>query len=121
MRGVPVQWAPSGAAGMLIFQVSFSGTNMENAMDLPSGDQRASATFSVAWVTCVAGPSVSIQRTKICGPRGSPSAIYRMRFPSADQRGFEPLVRNRCWLPSAFMIQSEESQRSSILLACWRV
>ena len=60
---------------MLIFQVSFSGTNMENAMDLPSGDQRASATLSVACVTCVAGPSVSIQRTKICGPRGSPSAM----------------------------------------------
>ncbi len=33
---------------MLIFQVFFSGTNMENAIDLPSGDQRASATFSVA-------------------------------------------------------------------------
>ena len=93
---------------------------MENAIDLPSGDQRASATLSVARVTWVAGPSVSIQRTKICGPRGSPSAIYSMRFPSADQRGLEPFVRNRCWPPSAFMIQREESHRSSILFTCWR-
>jgi hypothetical protein len=52
----------------------FSGTNMENAMVFPSGDHRASASFSVAWVTCVGGPSASIQRMKICVPRGSPSA-----------------------------------------------
>jgi hypothetical protein len=64
----------SNSGGMPINQVFLLGTNMENAIHLPSGDQRASATFSVACVTCVAGPSMSIQRTKICVPRGSPSA-----------------------------------------------
>src|SRR5580700_8463733 len=121
MRGARVHLAPSGAGGMLIFHGSFSATNMEKEIHFPSGDQRASATFSVACVICVAGPSVLIHRTKICGPRGSPSAIYRMRFPSEDQRGLEPFVRNRFWLPSAFMIHSDESQRSSNLLACCRI
>ena len=90
---------------MLMFQLSFSGTNMENAIHFPSGDQRASATLSVACVICVAGPSASIHRTKICGPRGSPSAIYSTRLASDDQRGPEPLARNRFWLPSALTIQ----------------
>src|SRR5262245_21392641 len=97
-----------------MFQMFFSGTNIEKATDLPSGDQRGDRGASVTCVTCVAGPSMSIQRTKICEPFGSPSAVYRMRLPSGDQRAPDPLTRNRFCVPSAFMIQSAESHLSSI-------
>lgn len=43
-----------------------------------------------------------------------------MRVPSSDQRGLDPFVRNLFRDPSAFMIQSSESQRSSIWLTCLR-
>src|SRR5271166_6549867 len=108
MRGAGVHFAPSGSGGMLMFHLLRSGTNMENAIILPSGDQCASATFSVERVTCEAGPSASIHRTKIWVPLGSPSARYRTRLLSEAQRGFAPLARKRCWEPSAFMIQREE-------------
>src|SRR5260370_1419913 len=106
---------------MLMVHLCLSGTNMENAIVFPSGDQCASASFSVACVTCVGGPSASIQRTKICVPLGSPSDRYRMRLLSGAQRGPEPLARNRCCDPSAFMIHSEDSHLSSTRFACWRV
>ena len=75
MRGVAVHLAPAGAGGMEIDQLFFFGTNIVNAIHLPSGDQLASATFSVARVTWLEGPSESIHFTKICVPFGSPSDV----------------------------------------------
>src|SRR5437773_2563611 len=63
---------------------------MENAIDLPSGDQRALRGASTTRVTCVAGPPASTQRTKICDPFGSPSARYMSRLPYGDQRAADP-------------------------------
>ncbi len=51
MRGVAVHFAPVGAVGMLMVHGFFFGTNIVNAIHFPSGDQFASATFSVACVT----------------------------------------------------------------------
>ena len=87
-RGAGVHFAPFGSAGMLIVHFSCSGTNIENAIDLPSGDHFALRGVSVTCVICVAGPSTSTQRTKICEPFGSPSARYSSRLPSGDQRAF---------------------------------
>src|SRR6058998_3549217 len=106
---------------MLIVHFSWSGTNIENAIDLPSGDQRTLRGVSVTRVICVAGPSVSIQRTKIWEPFGSPSARYSSRLASDDQRGLDPFVRKRCCDPSVFRIHSSESHLSSIVFTCWRV
>src|SRR5207247_776983 len=121
MRGAGVHLAPSGAAGMLIFQVGSFFTSIVNASDRPSGAQLRFAGVSVTRVTCDVAPSASIQRTNSCVPFGSPSAKYAMRLPSGDQRAFEPLARKRLWPPSAFMIHSAESQRSSSLLTQRRV
>src|SRR5262245_42015896 len=99
---------------MLMSQLFFSGTNIEKAMDFPSGDQRGARGVSITCVTWVAGPSMSIQRTKICEPLGSPSAVYRIRLLSGDQRAFEPFTRYRFCVASALIIQSDESHLSSI-------
>src|SRR2546428_11526827 len=101
---------------MLIFQGSWSGTNIANAIALPSGDHCGLDGVSVTWVTCVVAPSASIQRTNSCVPLGSPSARYRIRAPSGDQRAPEPFTRKRFLEPSAFIIQSADSHLSSILL-----
>ena len=121
MRGGDDHLAPLGSPGMLIFHFSLSGTNIEKAIDLPSGDQRTLRGVSVTWVTCVAGLGTSIQRTKICVPFGSPSASYNSRFPSSDQRGLEPLTRNRCSAPSALTSHTSDSHLSSAVLTRWRV
>src|SRR3989441_7313960 len=47
--------------------------------------------------------------------------IYAIRVPSGDQRALEPFTRNRFFEPSAFMIHSAESHRSSILFTQRRV
>ncbi len=44
-----------------------------------------------------------------------------MRVPSGDQRAEEPSTRKRFFVPSAFMIQSDDSQRSSSLFTQRRV
>src|SRR5687767_9241053 len=85
------------------------GTFMRNRMFFPSGVHVMSVGDSVTRVTCVAGPSTSTYFTKICEPRGSPSATYAMREPSGDQRGADPLRSMRGRVPSAFMIQTEVS------------
>src|SRR5438874_8403288 len=113
MRGVGVHLAPCGSAGMLMFHLCLSGTNIENAIIFSSGDQCASPSFSVTCVTCVGGPSTSIQRTKICVPLGSPSERYTMRLPSGAHRAPDPFAKNRCCDPSAFMIHNAESHLSS--------
>src|ERR1043166_9618776 len=115
MRGAGVQLAPFVSDGMLIDHFSASGTNAENAIHLPSGDHFTLRGVSLTRVICVAGPSVSTHRTKICEPFGSPSARYINRLPSFDQRGLDPFVKNRCCDPSAFRIHSSESHLSSIL------
>src|SRR5207237_9209747 len=85
------------------------------AAQRPSGDQLNFSGLSLTRVICDVAPSASIQRTKTCVPFGSPSAKYAMREPSGDQRAFEPFTRKRFFEPSAFMIHSPESQRSSTL------
>jgi hypothetical protein len=104
---------------MLMVHFGLSGVNIENAISLPSGDQRASATRSDARVIWLGEPSTSIQRTKICG-RPSASARYSTRLPSGAQRAFEPLAKKRFCEPSAFMIQREGSHLSSSRLAWLR-
>src|SRR4051812_50210708 len=99
---------------------SVAGTNIENAIDLPSGDHLALRGASATWVICVAAPSASTQRTKSCAPFGSPSARYIRRLPSGDHRGVLPFTRNRFCDPSAFRIHNSESHLSSSLLTCWR-
>ena len=121
MRGGGVHFAPFGSAGILMDHFSCSGSNIENAIDLPSGDQRTLRGVSRTWVTCVAGPSASIQRTNTCDPFGSPSATYSSRFPSGDHRAEEPLTKKRCSEPSLFIIQVSDSHLSSILFTCSRV
>src|SRR5438552_5178089 len=106
---------------MLIVHFSCSGSNIENAIDLPSGDQRTFRGVSSTCVTCVAGPSTSTQRTNTCEPFGSPSATYSSRFPSGDQRAAEPLPKKRCSEPSLFTIQVSDSHLSSSLFTCSRV
>src|SRR5712692_10802835 len=44
-----------------------------------------------------------------------------MRVPSGDHRALEPFVRNRCFVPSAFIIHSADSNRSFILSTQRRV
>src|SRR2546425_11811606 len=105
---------------MLIFHGVSLFTSIVNASDWPppppaSGDQLKLDGVSVTRVTCDVAPSASIQRTKICVPFGSPSAKYAIRVPSGDHRALEPFTRNRFFEPSAFMIHSPESHRSSIL------
>src|SRR6266849_5358886 len=114
MRGAGVHFAPSGAAGMLIFQGVSLLTSIVKASERPSGDQLRFAGVSLTCVTCDVAPSASIQRTNTCVPFGSPSAKYAIRVPSGDQRAFEPFTRNRFFEPSAFMIHRAESHRSSI-------
>src|SRR3954454_11595138 len=106
---------------MLTVHFSWSGTNAENAIDFPFGDQRALRGASATWVIWVGGPSASTQRTNNCVPRGSPSARYSNRLPSGDQRAALPLTRKRCCDPSALRIHSAESHLSSCLLTAWRV
>src|SRR5690242_21844279 len=98
-----------------------SRTIIAKEIDLPPGAQRGSVGISVTRVTCDEAPSASIHRTKICVPLGSPSARYRMRVPSGDQRASDPFTRNRWCDPSALMIQSAESHLSSTLLTQRRV
>src|SRR5262245_10482583 len=106
---------------MLIDHFSGSGVNIENAIDLPSGDHFALRGVSFTRVICVAGPSTSTQRTNNCVPFGSPSAAYSSRLPSGDQRAADPFTRKRCCDPSALTIHSAESHLSSSLLTVWRV
>src|SRR5262249_3986670 len=113
--------APSGAPGMLIFQGVSLFTSIAKASDLPLGDQLKLLGISLRCVTCDVAPSASIQRTKIWVPLGSPSAKNAIREPSGDQRAFEPFTRKRLREPSAFMIHSPASQRSSILFTQRRV
>src|SRR5260221_14730743 len=120
MRGAGVNLATFGSDGMLIDHFSASGTNAENAIHLPSGDQRTLRGVSLTRVICVAGPSVSVQRTKVWEPFGSPSARDSSRFPSVDQRGADPFVRNRCRGPSAFRAHSPGSHLSSLWFTCLR-
>src|SRR5689334_6293460 len=98
-----------------MFQLSFTGTNIENASHLPSGDHSSPFGDSVRRVSWVTAPSASIQRTKICVPEGSPRAVYAIRVPSGDQRGLAPFTRNRFLEPSMFMIHNAVSQLSFIL------
>src|SRR5258705_6991586 len=121
MRGAGVHFAPSGAAGMLIFHGVSLFTSIVNARERPSGDQLRFAGVSLTWVICDVAPSASIHRTNTCVPFGSPSAKYAMRVPSGDQRAFEPFTRKRLREPSAFMIHRPASQRSSILFTQRRV
>src|ERR1700733_14284219 len=106
---------------MLIVQGSVSGTNIEKATDLPSGDHFGLRGVSVTRVICVAGPSASTQRTKSCAPFGSPSARYIKRLPSGDQRAPDPFTRKRCCDPSALRIHNDDSHLSSSWLTVWRV
>src|SRR2546422_111323 len=104
-----------------MFQRVESGTSITKAIVLPSGAHFASVGVSVRRVTWDDAPSASIQRTKIWVPLGSPSAKYRMRVPSGDQRASDPFTRNRWCDPSALMIQRAESHLSSTLLTQRRV
>ena len=121
MRGAGVHLAPSGGMGMLIFHGVSLFTSIVNASDLPSGDQLTLFGVSLTCVTCELAPSASIHRTNTCVPLGSPSATYAIREPSGDHRAFDPFTRNRLREPSAFMIHSPASQRSSILFTQRRV
>src|SRR5688572_7140830 len=91
------------------------GTFIRKTMFFPSGVHVMSLGDSVRRVTCVAGPSMSTYFTKICEPRGSPSATYAMREPSGDHVGDEPLSSMRLRVPSAFMIHTDVSHLSFTL------
>src|SRR5436853_6249007 len=121
MRGAGVHFAPSGAAGMLIFHGVSLFTSIAKASERPSGDQLRFDGVSLTWVICDVAPSASIQRTNTCVPFGSPSAKYAIRVPSGDHRALAPFTRKRLREPSAFMIHRPESQRSSILFTQRRV
>ncbi len=86
-----------------------------NAIQFPSGDQRAFEGSFASRVTWDTAPSASIHRTKICDPEGSPSRVNRMRVPSGDHRAPLPSTSSRFRDPSAFMIQSAEARRSLTL------
>src|SRR5690606_30908820 len=94
---------------------SGAGTSIVNAIHFPSGDHAMSDGDSSSRVICVTAPSASIHRTKICDPRGSPRAMNAIRVPSGDHRAEEPSISFLCLEPSAFMIQSDDSQRSLTL------
>src|SRR6476620_6913662 len=111
MRALSVHFAFFGASGMSCRHDTLFGTTELKPIHLPSGAQRISAGPSVSVVTCVVAPSESIHLTKICVPDGLPSARYAMRVPSGDHTAFPPVVRKRFFEPSAFMIQSEDSNR----------
>src|SRR5262245_7035546 len=115
MRGVPVHFAPFGASGMSIFHGTDLGTMLVKPIHFPSGDQRMSCGEPVNVETCDVAPSASIHRTWICVPDGLPSARNAIRVPSGDQIALAPVARNRFLVPSAFMIQSADSKRSSSL------
>src|SRR5437667_4100530 len=121
MRGGGVHFAPFGSPGMLIGHFSCSGSNMEKAIDLPSGDQRTLRGVSVTWVTCVAGPSAATQRTNTCESFGSPSATSSSPLTSDDQRPLEPFTKKRCSEPSLLSIHVSCSHLSSSLFTCSRV
>ena len=76
MRGAGVHFAPSGAAGMLIFHGVSLFTSIVKASERPSGDQLRFDGVSLTCVTCDVAPppEASIQRTNTCVPFGSPSA-----------------------------------------------
>src|SRR5262245_33051216 len=105
MRGGCVQVAFLGRSALSWFSTRQlgrleGGTFIRNRMFLPSGVHVRSDGDSVTRVTCVAGPSTSTYFTKICDPRGSPSATYAIREPSGDQRGADPLSIMRAREPS---------------------
>ncbi len=104
-----------------MLQTVESGTSITKAIALPSGAHFGSLSFSVTRVTWEDAPAASIQRTNSCVPLGSPSARYRMRIPSGDQRASLPFTRKRLCEPSAFMIHSAESHLSSTLFTQRRV
>src|SRR5262245_38399540 len=112
MRGASVHLAPLGGVGIGIAQLSRYGTFMLNAIVLPSGDHRKFDGASVRRVICDVAPSASIHLTKICEPPGSPRAMYAMRVPSGDHCTSPPSVSARFFVPSTFIIQSDDSQRS---------
>ena len=66
MRGAGVHLAPFGSSGIEMFHFSFSATNIEKAIALPSDDQLALRGVSATCVICVAGPFASTHRTNIC-------------------------------------------------------
>src|SRR5678810_119283 len=113
--GGSVHFAPLGGVGMLIRQLSFTGTFIVNAIVLPSGDHSSPDGASVRCEICVVAPSASIYRTKICEPLGSPFPIYAMRLPSGDHCTSDPWTSARGCEPSAFIIQIDVSHLSFIL------
>src|SRR5690348_7436955 len=88
--GGSVHFAPFGGVGMLMRQLSRTGTFIVNAIHLPSGDHSRLAGDSVRCEICIVAPSASIYRMKICDPLGSPLPTYAMRFPSGDQWTSDP-------------------------------
>ncbi len=60
-------------------------------------------------------------RTKICAPDGSPCATHAIRDPSGDHRAVVASSSQRFLLPSVFMSQSDDFQRSFILSTHHRV
>ena len=85
---------------------------MPKPIVLPSGDHSTSAGASVRRVICVVAPSASIYRTQICAPPGSPGATYAIRDPSGDHFASAPFTRKRFFVPSAFMIHTDDSRLS---------
>src|SRR5688572_14407251 len=104
MRGDSTHFAPRGADGILIGQLSLFGTFIVNAIHFPSGDHARSVGDSFRCVTCDVAPSASIQRTQICEPVGWPGATYAIRVPSGDQRTLDPSTSARFFEPSTPMI-----------------
>src|SRR5437016_745182 len=114
--GGSTHFAPLGGVGIGMRKSCCRvGTIMVNAMDFPSGAHARLAGDSVRWETCDAEPSASIHRTQICEPPGSPLAMYAMRVPSGAHLTSAPWTSARGREPSAFMIQTDDSQRSFIL------
>src|ERR1051326_1281102 len=113
MRGGSVHFAPRGGVGMRMFQSLLrAGTIMLNAIHLPSGDHWMLLGFSVRRVSWLTAPSASMYRTKTCVPLGSPFGREAMRVPSGDHCAFEPFTSARFFVPSTFMIHSDDCQAS---------
>src|ERR1700761_3259073 len=78
------QLAPSGFAGALPSSIPFSGTNIKNAMNLPSRDQDNPLGESVK-SAIREDAQVENQCTNSCARPGADTETYASRVPSRDQ------------------------------------
>src|SRR6266850_2536786 len=133
MRGAGVHFAPSGAAGMLIFQFGSFFTSIVNARERPSGAQLRLAGVSLTRVTCDVAPSAAIRRPAGVGtlheeaiagavgvhdPQGRVPTVLDLVDPAPRVKDLRP-VRRHLWiahlLPVEIMVYGEQCVRGGFL------